>query len=360
MNNGQNQKGNVIMNETKGRGLFYGVIAIATFIVMAVGATFAYFTATTESMNAAVQTGSTTLQLKYISYGSAWSNTELIPADTAVVEYSVEQQNDTTKAVADESGIYPKNAKNSLCKDDYGNSICSIYVYQVENTANSPQDVTLNVISEVNGFASLHAMAYEISVPDETLALEAFTAYNSKENGNQVNDPVFKKGDGSDPEDAIEVKSGDGTPLTNYNAVYINRKGTVKTLLKYKNPSTQAIEPALDRKLIFIERDKAGVDISGLTVDDKTTRVADEVEIEGGATKTFALVLYIKNENKDQTESDAEKTFSGSVVVKSGDGTSGVSGTITVENGKIEDQLQSTQKDLTEENQDDPNLDEGA
>lgn len=356
MNNGQNQKGNVIMNETKGRGLFYGVIAIATFIVMAVGATFAYFTATTESMNAAVQTGSTTLQLKYISYGSAWSNKELIPADTAVVEYSVQEQNDTTTFVAD--GEEKKaNGKNSLCKDDYGNSICSIYVFQVENTANSPQDVTLNVISEVNGFASLHAMAYEISVPDEIEKPLDFAAYNSKENGNQINDPVFKKGDGSDPEDAIEVKSGDGTPVTNYNAVYINRKGTDKKLLKYKNPTTQAIEPALDRKLIFIERDKAGVDISGLTVDDKTTRVADEVEIDGGATKTFALVLYIKNENKDQTESDAEKTFSGSVVVKSGDGTSGVSGTITMKN---EDILQSNQKNSNDENEDDPNLDEGA
>ena len=61
-----------IKNEVKGRGLFYGVIAVATFIIMAVGTTFAYFTATTESMNSAVQTGSTTLQLQYISYGSAW------------------------------------------------------------------------------------------------------------------------------------------------------------------------------------------------------------------------------------------------------------------------------------------------
>ena len=32
-----------------GRELFYGVVAIASFIVMAVGATFAYFTATASS-----------------------------------------------------------------------------------------------------------------------------------------------------------------------------------------------------------------------------------------------------------------------------------------------------------------------
>ena len=44
-----------------GKGLFYGVIAVATFIIMAVGATFAYFTATTNSANTAVQTGSTVL-----------------------------------------------------------------------------------------------------------------------------------------------------------------------------------------------------------------------------------------------------------------------------------------------------------
>ena len=88
MVNNQNQQTNII-SENKGRGLFYGVIAIATFIIMAVGATFAYFTATTSSMNAAVQTGSTTLQLKYISYGSAWMQKDLIPADTNVVEFSL-------------------------------------------------------------------------------------------------------------------------------------------------------------------------------------------------------------------------------------------------------------------------------
>ena len=102
MDNNQNQKNN-IFSENKGRGLFYGVIAIATFIVMAVGATFAYFTATTQSMNSAVQTGSTTLQLKYISYGTAWSKSDLIPANTAVVEYSVEKLCDIIKFLKNET-----------------------------------------------------------------------------------------------------------------------------------------------------------------------------------------------------------------------------------------------------------------
>ena len=57
---------------------------------MAVGATFAYFTASTSSSSNAVQTGSTSLQLKYISYNEGWMNNDLIPADTTVVEYSFE------------------------------------------------------------------------------------------------------------------------------------------------------------------------------------------------------------------------------------------------------------------------------
>jgi hypothetical protein len=149
---------------------------------MAVGATFAYFTATTESMNAAVQTGSTTLQLQYISYGSAWSKNDLIPADTVIVEYSVEGQNDTTTTTAaGENGVYPKNGNNTMCKDDFGNSICSIYVFQVTNSAASPQSVSLNVVSEINGFSSLNAMAYEIAIPtDETALLQYNTIYNAE------------------------------------------------------------------------------------------------------------------------------------------------------------------------------------
>ena len=63
---------------------------------MAVGTTFAYFTATTNSADTSVQTGSTTLKLQYIGFETAWMNRDLIPADTEVVEYSFEYQNDTT------------------------------------------------------------------------------------------------------------------------------------------------------------------------------------------------------------------------------------------------------------------------
>lgn len=331
MDNNQENKKNVILTENRGRGLFYGVIAIATFIIMAVGATFAYFTATTESMNNTVQTGSTTLQLKYISYGEAWTKKDLIPADTMVVEYSIENQSDVTisNEVTDEEGevTYPINGNNTLCKDDYGNSICSVYVFQVTNSAASPQSVSLNVVSEKNGFASLNAMAYEIAEPTNK------EDYESTENGNRINDPIFKKNADDKTEGAINVTDGTGALLDSdqYKAVYINRNGVEKTLLEYvESRSTQGStvtvvkKPAIDRALVSLPNPED--ELKEATA--RTAKIADDIEIGGRATKTFALVLYIKNKNEDQTKKDALKTFSGKVVVSSGDGNTGVSGTI--------------------------------
>lgn len=353
MNNNQvnNNQENIVSNENKGRGLFYGVIAVATFIIMAVGATFAYFTATTNSMNSAVQTGSTTLQLKYISYGSAWSRNDLIPADTTVVEYSVENQSDaTTSTNPGEDGVYPINGNNTMCKDDYGNSICSIYVFQVENSAPSPQTVSLNIISEKNGFSSLNAMAYEINVPEDRTDYDDISTETEKK-ANGVNDPIFRNGSDDTTENSIDVVDANGALLDNtqYTPVFINRKGVVKKLLQFiesrdAEAGTSVKKPAIDRLLVPL----LTTEDENKSTPDRTSRIADNIEINGGETKTFAVVLYIKNTNSDQTASDADKKFQGKVVVSTGDGTSGVSGIISAM-GDDTSGLQSSQQTTTTE-----------
>lgn len=312
-----------IQDENKGRGLFYGVIAIATFIIMAVGATFAYFTATTSSMDSAVNTGSTTLQLQYISYGKAWMRKDLIPADTNIVEYSFENQSDITVKTVEETGEPVEKGSNALCKDDFGNSICSVYVFQVTNSANSPQSVSLNVVSEENGFSSLNAMAYEIGI------MEDRTLYDSTENNNGFSDPVFRES--SSDESGIDVVDGDGgiLYLPDYSPVFVNRGGVRKQLLTYvesrdDEAGTVVKRPAIDRLLVSI--DELNV---GSAVAERTAKIADDILIDSNETKTFALVLYIKNINEDQTKTDAAKVFSGQVVVSSGDGSTGVSGSIS-------------------------------
>ena len=354
----QGEKGQVV-SENKGRGLFYAVIAVATFIIMAVGATFAYFTATTNSANSSVKTGSTTLKLKYISYESGWMKNDLIPANTEVTEYSFENQNDTTIKADDEASEEKKytTLKNGLCKDDFGNSICSVYVFQVKNDANSPQTVSLNVVSEVNQFASLNAMAYEVSLSNENK-----NDYASKENNNGLTDPKFKV-NSSDEANDISVLDGDSNVLelvsqatgenkNVYSPIYVNRKGVTKTLLKYAEKSssdhgTSVKKPSIDR-LLAATVDSEGSETNRGEDDDsttklRTTKVSDDIEISGGETKTFALVLYIKNAQIDQTKSDASKEFSGRVVISSGDGSTGVSGSIGLVNEETKNNLQSNQ-----------------
>jgi len=326
---------NVIMeNETKGRGLFYGVVAVAVFIIMAVGTTFAYFTATTSSADTSVQTGSTTLKLQYIGYEAAWMNSDLIPANTEVVEYSFEYQNDTT--VNTTNSDYETMRYNTMCKDDYGNSICSVYVFQVKNSANSPQSVSLDVVTVENGFASLKAMAYEISEPAED-DLDNYKNYFPVTNPetqleeftdvlNGTGDPTFKVTEEDNTENSVAVRDGDGMFLApgSYNPVYVNRAGVIKTLLRY-NESDSEVLPAIDREIKVITVENP---------DDKTSRIADNITIDGKDSKTFALVLYIKNEEYDQTETDAAKNFTGQVVVSSGDGKVGVSGSIGIQETK--------------------------
>lgn len=347
MNNDQNKKFN-IANEAKGRGLFYGVIAIATFIIMAVGATFAYFTATTESMNSAVQTGSTTLQLKFISYGEAWMNDDLIPADSIVVEYSVESQDDSTintdpktGSPVDEEGVAPVKGNNTMCKDDFGNSICSLYAFQVTNASASPQLVSLNVISETNTFGNLRAMAYEVTAPTEdddtmydeenTLYSKYTTIYNPgdellKKETNGRNDPDFRN-DENDTDGTIDVTDETGALTYNFTPVYINRAGTIKKLLSHTTNTgegTTSTTPAMDKKLVIINETNANEDASK-----RTAQIANNIEIDSRETKTFVLVLYIWNDpDHDQTKDDAEKEFSGQVTIMSGDGGTGVSGSI--------------------------------
>ena len=344
MNKGQKEG---FANEFKGRGLFYGVIAVAVFIIMAVGATFAYFTATTSSADSTLRTGSTTLELDYISYESAWMRDDLIPVKSAVVEYSFQNQSDLT--IRDTGTM-----SNALCKDDFGNSICSVYVFQVRNEANSPQNVSIDVVSERNEFGSLHAMAYEISIPED---LTVYDDTNSTEDGstyNGINDPTFRKGTSDNTEDAIDVKDSAGNILDTYTPVYVNRGGVVKTLLKYVETADPLVKkPAIDRKLITTVLED-GTDVIFDEIDptpQKTANIAGDIEIGGGQTKTFALVLYILDNNQDQTKTDAEKSFTGRVVISSGDGSSGVSGYISfVTDDTIKD-LQSNQTEDTEEDQ---------
>lgn len=327
-------------NERRGRGLFYGVVAIATLIIMGVGATFAYFAATAASANTSITTGSTSLSLELISYESAWMKGDLIPADGYIARYAFANQNDTTLGIAsttevcynendeevdcssdevvDEKTVtkntYRDKENNTLCVDDDGNQVCSVYVFQIVNDNPSEQTMTFSVISQYNTFKHLHAMAYEVKIVD-TDVYGAVDAEGENKLLNGDSDPNLGIGDGK-----INVLSGskileDGE----YTPVYVNRAGVTKTLLTY---STGGSTTPSDGALLDVTAGAGPENVST-----RTTTIANQVKIAGGATGTYAIVLYIDNMLAPQPE-DENGSFIGSVTVVTGDGTSGVSGRI--------------------------------
>ena len=121
------------MNNEKhnnGRGIFYGVIGVATLVVAIIGATFAYFTAS-QSSNAGDITGNAAS----VSFGlkvereetTDQTNGGLIPMSNSMVESAVNL------------GGKPggKGASNVACVDDNGNSVCQIYKVTVTNTSSA-------------------------------------------------------------------------------------------------------------------------------------------------------------------------------------------------------------------------------
>ena len=118
------------MNErtkTNGRGIFYGVIGVATLVVAIIGATFAYFTAT--ATNATNITGN----MATVSFGLQVSKVTtadeklggMIPMSNSMVEAAVKGNGSTPKKDTADS--------QQICVDDNGNAVCQIYKISVTN-----------------------------------------------------------------------------------------------------------------------------------------------------------------------------------------------------------------------------------
>ena len=114
------------MNEQRnnGRGIFYGVIGVATLVVAIVGATFAYFTATATGGSeitgnmATVQLGLSVRQLSDVDDVRG-----MIPMSNGMVERAI------------------NNSNNEVCVDDNGNAVCQIYEIIVTNQSSAAQFV---------------------------------------------------------------------------------------------------------------------------------------------------------------------------------------------------------------------------
>ena len=135
------------------QGIFYAVIGIATLVVTIIGATFAFFSASTGSAPGAVNTSAATVGLEFTPDASGIKGS-LIPID------------ETLPRFAEVVGI-PADANARDCQDDNGNNICSVYQFTILNPSTTAfQRIFVTLTPTVNEFTNLHYAVFKGSDSD--------------------------------------------------------------------------------------------------------------------------------------------------------------------------------------------------
>lgn len=124
------------MENRKGSGIFLGIVSVATLIVAIIGATFAYFSAQTESNQDAVNLTAYEYKLS-LSVSPVYPEgaSALIPMNPATTIENVTSNNNTNL-------LYALNEAEKKCIDDHGLQVCALY--QVIITNEAVNEVTLS------------------------------------------------------------------------------------------------------------------------------------------------------------------------------------------------------------------------
>lgn len=199
-NSNMNNQYSYEQKKNNGKGIFYGVIAVATLIVAIIGATFAYFTAAANSSDNALSAVAAHVEVNY-SEGRQIKATNLIPSSAEVVRLAYLRDTAYAKNIAagctHVSGL-PDGATDSdgneinivteadpesttsaanwyeadgdnwkkcsaasstgdvgtKCVDDNGYYVCAVYQFSVTNTSNVKQALQAYLTINENTFTT--------------------------------------------------------------------------------------------------------------------------------------------------------------------------------------------------------------
>ena len=190
--------------ENNGKGIFYGVIGVATLIVAIIGATFAYFTATdedTETVTGAAEKIGLSVQVEKVT----------TTAEGKISDNLIPLAGDSLGDAID--GAHGK----SVCIDDAGYTACHIYKVTVTNTAEAGAAsiaVVGNAVVNSTGENALSDLVLQpVTFADDAYAVAGSSGALSVSTNLVVN---------TDSDSTIEA--GNGTAVY-YFVVYLNNDG---------------------------------------------------------------------------------------------------------------------------------------
>lgn len=154
-------------NNKRGNGIFLGIVSIATLIIAAMGATFAWFSASTVSDPNAVNLGAyefkLDLKMRQIYPENANTASGLIPLDYDFeIEGALEPNNTNL--------LYAINVAKDRCVDDNGLQVCALYEVSITNQGSNSVTLTGQLLTTSN-----NAGDGDDKTPFQNLAYQAVT-----------------------------------------------------------------------------------------------------------------------------------------------------------------------------------------
>ena len=143
------------MDNNKSRGIFLGVLSVATLIVSIIGATFAYFVANTSGNTGKVQAGAanvagTLTLLEVVDYRQ-----NMIPVTETIMKTSYKRTEAATGNGTGRCEGYSAAGGNTVY------NLCSIYQFTVSNTASIAQTIYASLTANTNTFTNLKYCIFE-------------------------------------------------------------------------------------------------------------------------------------------------------------------------------------------------------
>lgn len=143
------------MDNNKSRGIFLGVLSVATLIVSIIGATFAYFVASANGNEGAVQADAANVAGTLTLTETVDYRQNMIPVTEALMKTSYKRTEAATGTGTGRCEGYSAAGGNTVY------NLCSIYQFTVSNSASIAQTIYASLTANTNTFANLKYCIFE-------------------------------------------------------------------------------------------------------------------------------------------------------------------------------------------------------
>ena len=277
------------MDNKKKKTLFLLIVAIAFIILIAVGSTFAYFSANVASEEGAVDVGAAVFSIA-LKDDSSLTKSNIIPSKEKYVNLAIDRLDENGEFIRPYKEGNQTITDKTVCIDDNLNEICSLYTFTVENPMTEMElPLYVSIIPSVNTFTNLKFKIIEILHNEET-------GYyvNEVVGGTWLVDSRYFVDDATGA--YIKDENGDRVPKPNFDEL-TSKPLEIKDMLKMLPKA----------------------------IDDKTP-----------SETTFTLVLWVDEIDQNQTAQDSGQMFAGGIMVSVGGGGTGITGVFSA--GGVDDE----------------------